>query len=382
MNKKSLLSLLEQPTAPYREGLVIQWIKNELNRSQVPFFQDSTGNIIMGVASEQEYRILLGQNEKEPVRVFIAHMDHPGFHGVKWKNKQTLEVKWFGGSPRKHLVGSRVWISNPAGQVYDGILSSATLDKKKTHLSKGTVKIKENCSEHKAPTLFGGFGFRKAVWEKSGIVYTKAADDLVGCFVAIETAKKAAKLQSRKFIGILTRAEEVGFVGCIAHFELGWLKTAKRPLVIVSLETSRTLPGALVGKGPVVRLGDRAGVFSGPALEVLSQIAQKKLPKKFQKRVMDGGTCEATVAVVNQVPAVGISIPLGNYHNQGFEGGPDCRGPEGPAPEFVSLSDIKGMLVLCEELLKDDLPWEDPWSERRKQLLSYLEEGKDLLAFS
>lgn len=108
MNKKSLLSLLEQPTAPYREGLVIQWIKNELNRSQVPFFQDSTGNIIMGVASEQEYRILLGQNEKEPVRIFIAHMDHPGFHGVKWKNKQTLEVKWFGGSPKKHLVGSRV----------------------------------------------------------------------------------------------------------------------------------------------------------------------------------------------------------------------------------------------------------------------------------
>jgi hypothetical protein len=63
-------------------------------------------------------------------------------------------------------------------------------------------------------------------------------------------------------------------------------------------------------------------------------------------------------------------------------GSPPDRGPEGPAPEFVSLSDIKGMLVLCEELLKDDLPWEDPWSERRKQLLSYLEEGKDLLAFS
>ncbi|NBX77138.1 MAG: hypothetical protein EBQ92_11335 [Proteobacteria bacterium] len=232
----------------------------------------------------------------------------------------------------------------------------------------------------KSHSLVWGLWISKTGMGEIWNCYTKAADDLVGCFVAIETAKKAAKLQSRKFIGVLTRAEEVGFVGCIAHFELGWLKSAKRPIVVVSLETSRTLPGAIVGKGPVVRLGDRAGVFSGSAIEVLSQIAQRKLPKKFQRRVMDGGTCEATVAVANQVPALGISIPLGNYHNQGFEGGPDCRGPEGPAPEFVSLSDIKGMLALCEGLLEDDLPWEDPWGEKRKHLLSYLEEGKDLLA--
>jgi len=382
MNKKSLLSLLEQPTAPYREGLVIEWVKKELNKSGVPFFQDSTGNIIMGVGSEQEYRILLGQSDKEPLRMFIAHMDHPGFHGVRWKSDQNLEIKWFGGSPRKHLVGSRVWLSNSRGDVYQGILSSAVLAPKKTHLSKGTVRIKEKCADQKATSLFGGFGFRKAVWEKAGLIYTKAADDLVGCFVAIETAKKAAKQPTRKFIGVLTRAEEVGFVGCIAHFEEGWLKSAKRPIVVVSLETSRTLPGAIVGKGPVVRLGDKAGVFSGPAIEVLSQIAQKKLPKQFQRRIMDGGTCEATVAVANQVPALGISVPLGNYHNQGLEGGPDCRGQDGPAPEFVSLADIKGMLVLCEALLEDELPWEDPWAEKRKQLLSYLEEGKELLAFS
>lgn len=60
---------------------------------------------------------------------------------------------------QKTLGGKPGLISNPAGQIYDGILSSATLDKKKTHLSKGTVKIKENCSEHKATALFGGLDF-------------------------------------------------------------------------------------------------------------------------------------------------------------------------------------------------------------------------------
>lgn len=380
MNKKFLLSLLEKPTAPYREKFVMEWIKKELVHNQVPFFQDSTGNIIMGVGSEQEYRLLLGQNETEPLRVFIAHMDHPGFHGVKWRSKDTLEIKWLGGSPKKHLVGSRLWISNQNGELFEGVLKTATLDRKKTHLSKGSVKIKGSANGEVATSLFGGFGFRKPVWEKNGILYTKAADDLVGCFAAIETAKIALKMSSKKFIGILTRAEEVGFVGCIAHFEQGWFKSARRPILAVSLETSRTLPGALVGKGPVVRLGDRAGVFSSTALEVLTQIARRKLPKKFQRRVMDGGTCEATVAVANHIPAIGISIPLGNYHNQGFEGGPDCRGEEGPAPEYISLSDIKGMLTLCEGLLEDGLSWQDPWAEKRKQLISYLDEGKSLLA--
>lgn len=360
----------------------MEWIKKELIQNQVPFFQDSIGNIIMGVGSEQEYRVLLGQTDKEPLRVFIAHMDHPGFHGVKWKNKEDLEIKWHGGSPKKHLVGSRVWLSTEKGEVLQGIVKTALLDRKKTHFAKGVVKVKGGVSDRPATSLFGGFGFRKPVWEKSGILYTKAADDLVGCFAAIETAKKAIKLGSRRFIGVLTRAEEVGFVGCIAHFEQGWFKTAKRPVLVVSLETSRTLPGAFIGKGPVVRLGDRSGVFSSEALEVLTQIAKNKLPKKFQKRVMDGGTCEATVAVANQIPAVGISIPLGNYHNQGFEGGPDCRGREGPAPEFVSLSDIKGMLALCEGLLEEGLPWQDPWAEKRKLFSSYLEEGKPLLASS
>jgi len=70
---------------------------------------------------------------------------------------------------------------------------------------------------------------------------------------------------------------------------------------------------------------------------------------------------------------------LGNYHNQGFEGGPDCRKKEGPAPEFVSLSDIKGMLQLCEGLLEEGLSWSDPYLEKRKQLQSYLSDGKVLL---
>ncbi|NBX82595.1 hypothetical protein EBQ90_05850 [bacterium] len=379
MNQTGLLQLLAIPTAPYREERVSQWIQTELRKHQVPYFCDTFGNLVVGVSSEQEYRILLSQPEKEPLRMFVAHMDHPGFHGTRWKSSSQLEVKWLGGTPRKHLVGSAVWLALPDGTTTSGTLVSATLDRNKTHLVKAMIRCDLIPEKVDAKQLFGGFAFKAPVWKKGSLIYTKAADDLVGCFVAIELLKKVIEDRPRRAIALLTRAEEVGFVGCIAHVTSSGIQEAKRPLVFVSLETSRTLPGAEIGKGPVVRLGDRASIFSAAGSEVLHQVAEKKLKKKYQRRIMDGGTCEATVGVAHRIPSIGISIPLGNYHNQGLQGGPECRGELGPAPEFVSISDIQGMLKLCEGLLEVNLPWEDPWENRRQQLGKYLKEGKPLL---
>jgi hypothetical protein len=219
-----------------------------------------------------------------------------------------------------------------------------------------------------AAALYGGFSFRAPVWRAGRRVYTQVADDLVGVFAILRTAIACARhSRERNFLGLLTRAEEVGFIGAIGHFELGWLARASRPLVCVSLETSRTLPNAIIGKGPVVRLGDRRTVFEPNALKVLTRLAQRLLPGRHQRRIMDGGTCEATAATVYGLSAIGISIPLGNYHNQGLEGGPDCRGRNGPAPEFVHLDDVAGMLTLCRGLLRPGLSWNAAW-QTEKQL--------------
>jgi hypothetical protein len=64
----------------------------------------------------------------------------------------------------------------------------------------------------------------------------------------------------------------------------------------------------------------------------------------------------ATAATAYGFPAIGISVPLGDYHNQEFEGGSECRGKNGPAPEFVHRRDIEGMLKLCRALLRPRLP--------------------------
>lgn len=380
-----LTELLKQPTAPFREEHVIAAVERMLTGAGVPFFLDPVGNMIIGCASRAQYHRLVREKSSHPLRVFIAHMDHPGFHGVRWLSGRRLKVKWHGGSPVRHLPGSRVWLTTCEGDRMEGRLARVRLIKSRRAIDTAEVHITGAMKEPKprASALYGGFGFRAPIWRSGKKIHTKAADDLVGVFAIVDTAME---LQANRrggkpppFLGLLTRAEEVGFIGAIGHFELGWLSRARRPVVCVSLETSRTLPGALIGKGPVVRLGDRRTTFHPDYLAVLSDIAKNTLPKSHQRRIMDGGSCEATAATAYGLPAIGISVPLGNYHNEGFEGGPDCAAPRGPAPEFVHLDDIEGMLKLCRALMRADPAWRDPWKSSRRLLQKRLRNYRRLL---
>jgi endoglucanase len=373
--QRRLFSLLSQPTAPFREQHVMREIERQLARTSVPYFYDPHGNIVLGVASAKEYRSLLKQNSKEPVRLFIAHMDHPGFHVTKKLSPTRYAVKWHGGTPYKHVNGSKVWLANSEQQLLSAVVRKASKHKRFNTLESAEIVIDRKDSQSlqgiQSRSLFGGFEFNKPVKLSGRRVYTRAADDLVGVFAILETARKlfnSGRTGRPAFIGLLTRGEEVGFVGAVAHFELGWLKLAKRQIVAVSLEASRTLPGALIGKGPVVRLGDRRTVFHAGALQVLTAVADKVLKTNYQRRVMDGGACEATAATAWGIPTVGITIPLGNYHNQGLDGGIECPKKFGPAPEFVHLDDIEGELKLCAALMRDKLGWSDAWSAVRTRL--------------
>lgn len=369
-----LKDILSQATAPFCEVHVARCVATHLQRNGVPFFEDPAGNLVVGVKSQVEYRRLLRVAHAEPVRVFMAHMDHPGFHGVRWLDERRLAVKWLGGSPVKHVNRARVWLADGDGLRVEGRLAKATRVKGGWAIDTAEVHFSSAGSPRAvaAKKLFGGFTFRAPCWTSGKRLYARAADDLTGVFAIVSTAIdlfQAGRPGERPFIGLLTRGEEVGFVGAIRHFELGWLDSARRPMVCVSLEASRNLPGAVMGKGPIVRLGDRRTTFDPGALRVLTDVAEKLLPGRHQRRVMDGGTCEATAATAWGYTTVGLTLPLGNYHNQGLDGGIDCPKPEGPAPEYVHLDDVNGMLRLAAGLMAPGLPWTDPWAETRGRLL-------------
>lgn len=184
-----LATLLSQPTAPFRERRVIALVTRVLDEAAIPHFTDPVGNIVVGAKSKIDYLRLLREQSDEPLRVFIAHMDHPGFHGVRWVKPNVLRVQWHGGSPTKHLQGSTVWLADDAGFEGAGVLRNAKLRKEGWAIETAEVHFDRlPLPRPKAAELYGGFKFRKPVWRSGSKLYTKAADDLVGVFCIVAAA--------------------------------------------------------------------------------------------------------------------------------------------------------------------------------------------------
>jgi endoglucanase len=142
---------------------------------------------------------------------------------------------------------------------------------------------------------------------------------------------------------LLTRAEEVGFVGAIHAAKAGTVPNESR---LLSIEASRASTEAPVGSGPVIRVGDASTVFDQEMTNLMSGAALAGgLP--HQRRLMAGGSCEATAFGVYGYRAAGLCLPLANYHNMGnlkeVEAG---SGKATPLPEVIALGDFHALVDL------------------------------------
>lgn len=374
-----LHQLLACPTAPFREQAVLDWARTRLAAHDVPVCSDPTGNLIVGVGSLAAYRRLLASQAKRPLPILMAHTDHPGFHGKRWLASDRLAIDWYGGGPLRHLDGASVWLAGAGTTGLRGIMKRPQLTINGRGLKSAEILFEDPPQDRlPARQLFGGLDFRATSWRAGHRIYTRAIDDLAGVFAIVETACRIGRQRPARWIGLLTRAEEVGFVGATAHLEQGWLQNAIRPVVCVSLEASRHRPGAEIGKGPVVRLGDRSSVYSSDAAQRLELIARKVLPGAHQRLLMDGGSCEASATIAYGLASVGVAVPLGNYHNQSLDGGQNA-GPEGgSAPEFAHLGDLDGLLTLCHGIVTAR-HIDDPWARSRAGMARRLRKYTKLL---
>ncbi|MBN1670225.1 MAG: hypothetical protein JXR37_04290 [Kiritimatiellae bacterium] len=379
-----LTAILSRPTAPFREARVKAVLKAVLGRGGVPHFEDPVGNLVAGAESRAAYAALLAPAGREAVPIFVAHMDHPGFHGVRWRVRGArLQIRWFGGAPTARLAGAPVWVSDGAGYEAAGTLSKVRLTRADRGIDTAEVRVSRRGVSGRSPAaraLYGGFRFRAPFWRRGTRLYARAIDDLIGTFTVCAALLRVwAGRKKPRCLALFSRAEETGFIGTIAHVKLGWIAKGKRPRVVVNLEASRQLPNARIGRGPVLRLGDRLSVFDPTALFWATSVAQANLDGAYQRRLMDGGACEASLLIAHGVPAVGIAIPLGNYHNMGIERGADSRGANAPSPEFVDLRDVAGGVRFCECLAKTPFRPDAAWVEQREAYRQRFERQHGLL---
>ncbi|MBN8217532.1 MAG: hypothetical protein J0L75_12875 [Spirochaetes bacterium] len=339
-----------QPTAPYREAWVADWVTRELTRLGVPHCTDRYGNLFAGCASP----LALARSKKI---ILVAHMDHPGFQLVRDLGRGVWRARWFGGFPPK-MTGARVAIHHPSypRRVWKGAILKTMMDRRRPFFK---IRITGD-GEGLDRSCFGGFDFPH--FQRRGTrVYTRAADDLGGVAMILASIARLPRRLRGATAAIFSRAEEVGFRGVLGLLRDGRIGPNN---AVISIETSRALPGAVHGRGPIIRLGDRSRVFDSGVIARLDAAAarlKKTSPSfRYQRRLMDGGTCEATPFVLAGIPAAGLALPLGNYHNER----PDGR----PGAEYIDVRDLEGAVALCVQLAKDLAAGRDPSRDLRDRL--------------
>ncbi len=339
--------LLAQPTAPLIENLPAAWAIDFAARHGLDPRRDQAGNVVVAYTGSRVHK------SNRPPLVLIAHLDHPGFIVETIKNK-VVQLDFQGGLLASHAQpGSALGFfhttsSTPTGS---GILIKATSDKA-GRLTGGTAEITNG------EILSNGF----AMWDfpetlPNGIliddkrITARACDDLLGAAAILATLATLA-IEAPADIavwGLLTRGEEIGFLGALEAIRL---KTVPSDSLVLSLECSQALKNAPQGGGVIVRVGDRMSIFDPPLTDALritaDQIASNKTTSNFayQRRLMDGGACEATAFCAAGFQASGLAVPLGNYHNA------DDNGP-GIAAEHVLITDYLSEVTLLSQLALD-----------------------------
>lgn len=316
------------PTAPFHEHRVVQYARRFADqRRGLEFSQDTFGNVLIE---------LRGRRPDLPRWIFGGHMDHPGFVSRGMVEKNIVEAEFRGYVQADYVEGTRVIFFDGDREI-PGKVVHVTPDKDSPRAAVVRAKVDEGVPAD----ALGMFDLGEGRVEGQTF-YSRAIDDLGGCSAALAMLDQIYRDPPESTIAVLlTRAEEDGFIGAIAaSIRPKLLKKTDR---IIAIETSAAQSYAPQGAGPIIRVGDRTSTFDSALTYFLTQqaaaLAQRSKLFRFQRALMPGGTCEATVYDIYGFHASSICVALGNYHNMD-------RAKQKLGPEYIDINDWRGMVKL------------------------------------
>lgn len=311
--RELLRAVLSCPTAPFCERAVVEYIQGWARRRGVNFAQDAAGNVLLS-AGETGGAKTRRQAAAKPPWVFSAHMDHPGFV-VTGGRSNVVRAEFRGGVARPYFAGARVRLIVRDGGQHVGTIRSARRSKSLNFMA---CRVELDRPADIPPGTVGMWDVPVFSARKSGRIHARACDDLAGVAAVLAALERIASTGAPgPVLGLLTRAEEVGFTGMLAACKLG---TIPPDALVVGIETSKAQPAAPLGGGVVIRVGDRSRVFHEPLTALIADVAAGRAKKtkrfRFVRQLMPGGTCETTALCGWGHTAAALCIALGNYHNQ------------------------------------------------------------------
>jgi len=323
------------PTAPCHEAHVRACLLERLgDLPHVTTRLDEFGNLHASYEHEPGAR--------EPFRL-VAHMDHPGFVVPREGEPAANEVHFAGGVEEKYFAGKAIVFYHektrePLGRaVIEG--TSFSGETRRVLLDRAVP----------ADATFAMWDLPPARCTKR-LFISRACDDLAQVSTMLALLRLLALGGARARVhALFTRAEEIGFAGALAA-----LKTREplAPMPTLSLETSQARGFARVEAGPVVRVGDRLSIFDSRVthwLETAFRDLQAARPGAvYQRLLMGGGTCEASVFHRAGIPTGALCVALNHYHNMGP--GTALRA------ESISLRDWQGLYAFLFFLATEAKP--------------------------
>jgi endoglucanase len=340
-----LKGLGECPAVSFMEGAVASYIQRFLQDLGLSVETDRHGNLITHLEGGNS------SPEGQPPIAFMAHMDHPGFEAVEAREGMII-ARALGGVPQACFSqGIPVQVVMPDGGRLLGETSGSYGRESERMIA---IQLREPRNlEFPRPVVYDLPDFHF----DGDMVRMRALDDLAGCasiLVAMQTL--ASEERAGDVYGVFTRAEEVGLIGARLLAEDG---TLPADTLVVSLESSRTLPGAVIGEGPVIRVGDATFTFDaeaeGALIKAREELTERRADFKAQRQLMSGGTCEASGFRYYGYRTTGIAFPLGNYHNATPEGGVGA--------EYIHIDDFVGGVELIVQAARsvarrrESRPW-------------------------
>jgi putative aminopeptidase FrvX len=353
-----LARLGAQPATSFREDGVANVVRTILAELEVPYQVDDYGNIIAhrpGKPSAPAGAAPADRSDVPPI-AFVAHLDHPGFEAIAVDGDFLVGTAMGGVPPSSFESGVRLQALLPDGQRWGAVTAGPYGEgaERKTLIS---LDDPARLSELSLPAsvVFDLVDFEL----DAEFIRMRAVDDLAGCgSILAMLAALADDTPDGDVYGVFTRAVEVGLVGARLLAEAG---TLPPDTLVVSLESSRTLPGAEIGGGPVIRVGDAGFTFNADAESALIRAREtlQSRPEGFkvQRQLMSGGTCEASAFALYGYRTTGIAFPLGNYHNGAPEGRIEA--------EYIHQEDFLGGVELMLEAVRR-LPEREDTAFRRR----------------
>lgn len=226
MNLQLLANLCETPGIPGREERVRELIKKNIKGLFNDIYIDPMGSLI---CTRKPTRV---KKSKSPTRVMIAaHMDEIGFYIKHIDDAGYLWVNPAGGFDMRNLFSRRVLVCCEKGD-YPGVMNpggrpihiASPEDKNKIpEISEFFIDLGMAAKDVKSRVKIGDYVVMNEPFIDQPLkVVSKALDNRIACFVAIEAIQKLAKSKAAtskhacEIVVVFTVQEEVGLRGATA----------------------------------------------------------------------------------------------------------------------------------------------------------------------